>query len=105
MQRFIDSGIEEIVEQSMIDLLKNECYYIDNGLDEIISLLNQLYNENVKYKTMIELIKEKYNQNGYIDKNMLDFNKCDIEYPHKFVNKIYELNRIFDKNKKEWFDV
>lgn len=103
-KRFIDSGIEEIENQHFIDLLEDKAYWVDDGLEDILELLNNLFEENNKLKIMLELIKEKYNQNGYINEDMLNFDKCDIEYPYKFVNRANDLVNIYNKNYNGWFN-
>ena len=53
-KRFTDDGIEEIENQSFTDNLTGKTYWIDNGLDEIVNLLNGLNEEN-------EQLKQAYN--------------------------------------------
>ena len=60
-QRFTDDGIEEIENQSFTDNLTGKTYWIDNGLDEIVELLNELYEENKRLtdklnQTALELV-------------------------------------------------
>ena len=49
-KRFVDGGAEAIEEQFLIDTLTDKNYWIDNGLDEIIDMLNKLANENEQLK-------------------------------------------------------
>lgn len=50
-KRFTDDGIEEIENQSFTDNLTGKTYWIDNGLDEIVDLLNALHEENEQLKS------------------------------------------------------
>lgn len=45
-KRFTDDGIEEIENQSFTDNLTEKTYRIDNGLDDIVELINELNDEN-----------------------------------------------------------
>ena len=49
-KRFTDDGVEEIIDQSFTDNLTGKTYWIDNGLDEIVDLLNTLHEENEQLK-------------------------------------------------------
>ena len=50
-KRFTDDGIEEIENQSFTDNLTEKTYWIDNGLDEIVELLNNFNDENKQLKS------------------------------------------------------
>ena len=50
-KRFTDDGIEEIENQSFTDNLTEKTYWIDNGLDDIVELLNDLNDENKQLKS------------------------------------------------------
>lgn len=105
--RFIDSGVEEVENQALIDLLKNKVYFIDNGLDDIIELLNTQENKIIKLETQLQIIIDawsKCNKDCPIDLDMLNFDRVAMVYPDKFVDKIVKLEKIYAKNKKQWFD-
>ena len=57
-KRFTDDGVEEIENQSFTDNLTDKTYWIDNGLDEIVELLNALHEENQSLKQGINEVKE-----------------------------------------------
>lgn len=104
--RFIDSGVEEIENQALIDLLKNKIYFIDNGLDDIIELLNKQENKIIKLEIQLQIIIDgwsKCNKDCPIDLNMLNFDRVVMDYSDKFINKMNELDEIYEKNYKEWF--
>ncbi|WP_296849087.1 hypothetical protein [uncultured Methanobrevibacter sp.] len=50
-KRFIDNGIEDIENQSFTDNLTGKTYWIDNGLDEIVNLLNTFNDESEQLKS------------------------------------------------------
>lgn len=56
-KRFTDNGIEEIENQSFTDNLTEKTYWIDNGLDDIVDLLNELSDENEQLKKEKEIWK------------------------------------------------
>lgn len=58
-KRFIDGGEECIEDQFLIDTLTDKYYWIDNGLDDIVNMLNELYEENQELKKDIEYYKEE----------------------------------------------
>ena len=49
-KRFTDDGIEEIENQSFTDNLTGKTYWIDNGLDEIVDLLNEQHEEIIELR-------------------------------------------------------
>lgn len=49
-KRFIDGGEECIEDQFLIDTLTDKYYWIDNGLDDIVNMLNALHEENEQLK-------------------------------------------------------
>lgn len=49
-KRFIDGGEESIEDQFLIDTKTDTNYWIDNGLEDIIELLNDLEKENEELK-------------------------------------------------------
>lgn len=55
-KRFTDNGIEEIENQSFTDNLTEKTYWIDNGLDDIIELLNNIHEENKQLKQFKEIV-------------------------------------------------
>ena len=59
-KRFVDGGAEAIEEQFLIDTLTNNNYWIDNGLDEIIDMLNQLSDENEQLKKELKDLQIKF---------------------------------------------
>ena len=78
-KRFIDNGIEDIENQSFTDNLTGKTYWIDNGLDEIVNLLNTFNDENEQLKRPIKKLQnelstysEIFNElNGLVDENEL----------------------------------
>ena len=62
-KRFTDDGIEEIENQSFTDNLTEKTYWIDNGLDEIVELLNKLYEENEQLKKGMIGVVDRYIKN------------------------------------------
>lgn len=58
-KRFTDNGIEDIENQSFTDNLTGKTYWIDHGLDDIISLLNELSDENEQLKQENSIFKGK----------------------------------------------
>ena len=54
-KRFIDGGEECIEDQFLIDTLTDKYYWIDNGLDDIVNMLNTLHEENQKLKKDIDI--------------------------------------------------
>ncbi len=58
-KRFIDDGIEDIENQSFTDNLTGKTYWIDNGLDEIVNLLNDFNDENEQLKRENHGIQDK----------------------------------------------
>ena len=50
-KRFTDNGIEDIENQSFTDNLTGKTYWIDNGLDEIVNLLNTFNDESEQLKS------------------------------------------------------
>lgn len=63
-KRFTDDGIEEIENQSFTDNLTEKTYWIDNGLDEIVELLNKFNEENEQLKKEVKSLREDL---GFID--------------------------------------
>mgnify|MGYP003302619347 CR=1 FL=1 len=57
-KRFTDDGIEEIENQSFTDNLTEKTYWIDNGLDEIVELLNELHEENERLRKENKSLKD-----------------------------------------------
>ena len=80
-KRFTDDGIEEIENQSFTDNLTGKTYWIDNGLDEIVDLLNALNDENEQLKEQINELQEF--KDNY-DKNMELIHNSD--YVQDFLN-------------------
>ena len=78
-KRFTDNGIEDIENQSFTDNLTGKTYWIDNGLDEIVNLLNTFNDENEQLKRPIKNLQnelstysEIFNElNGLVDENKL----------------------------------
>ena len=78
-KRFTDNGIEDIENQSFTDNLTGKTYWIDNGLDEIVNLLNTFNDENEQLKRPIKKLQnelstysEIFNElNGLVDENKL----------------------------------
>lgn len=62
-KRFTDDGIEEIENQSFTDNLTGKIYWIDNGLDEIVELLNKLHDENEQLKEGMIGVVDRYIKN------------------------------------------
>ena len=62
-KRFTDDGIEDIENQSFTDNLTEKTYWIDNGLDEIVELLNKLYEENEQLKKGMIRVVDRYIKN------------------------------------------
>ena len=58
-KRFTDDGVEEIENQSFTDNLTGKTYWIDHGLDEIVELLNELYDENIDIKSKSKMVYER----------------------------------------------
>lgn len=58
-KRFTDDGVEEIEDQSFTDNLTGKTYWIDNGLDEIIDILNKLNDENVELCIQNNFLKDE----------------------------------------------
>lgn len=54
-KRFIDGGEECIEDQFLIDTSDDKYYWVSNGLDDIVTLLNELHEEN---EYLCEKIKE-----------------------------------------------
>ena len=68
-KRFIDDEIESVVDQSFTDILTDKTYWIDNGLGDIVNLLNNLYDENEelrkdnqRLRMKIESLNENFNR-------------------------------------------
>ena len=68
LERFTDDGIEEIENQSFTDNVTGKTYWIDNGLDEIVELLNW-YDKRLKEKD--ELLKETLRVNEHLSRNLI----------------------------------
>lgn len=70
-KRFVDDGYEAIDEQSFTDNLTEKTYWIDNGLDEIVELLNKLNDENIQLKNKLKFLNELNEPYGtLIEENM-----------------------------------
>lgn len=54
-KRFVDGGEECIEDQFLIDTSDDKYYWVSNGLDDIVTLLNELHEEN---EYLCEKIKE-----------------------------------------------
>ena len=79
-KRFVDNGIEDIENQSFTDNLTEKTYWIDNGLDEIVELLNKLYEENEQLKQVAEeFIENKTQHNLWKLRTILKELKGDLE--------------------------
>lgn len=52
-KRFVDDGVEDIENQSLTDNLTGKTYWIDNGLDEIVDLLNELDSFRTQFEDYI----------------------------------------------------
>lgn len=91
-KRFVDGGEECIEDQFLIDTSNDKYYWVSNGLDDIVKLLNELYEEvmelrgeNIKFKlTVSEIIEDmqKYvddNQLVYINQSYVDWIKKEVD--------------------------
>ncbi len=47
-KRFVDKGIITIVDQGLTDTLTDKDYWVEDGLVDIVELLNNLHEENKK---------------------------------------------------------
>ena len=61
-KRFIDNGYEAINEQSLTDTYTDKTYWVDNGIAEIVDLLNDLEEEKDYWKKRALLLENKYNE-------------------------------------------
>lgn len=106
--RFVDSGVEEIEDQAIIDLLDNKVYFVDHGLDDIIKLMNELFGRVVKLETQLDIIKGAFcncvEKGCPIEFDMLNTDRVAIVYPYEFINRLNKLENIYMANYKEWFD-
>lgn len=56
-KRFVDGGEECIEDQFLIDTSNDKYYWVSDGLDDVVELLNELNDENKKLKQKIESLK------------------------------------------------
>lgn len=49
-KRFIDGGEECIEDQFLIDTFNDKYYWVSNGLNDIVEILNELVDENEQLK-------------------------------------------------------
>lgn len=89
-KRFTDNGIEDIENQSFTDNLTGKTYWIDNGLDEIVNLLNTFNNENELLKSyngeMEDYLARLEEKNKQLEKeNKLLYE--DIDFLKRFIEK------------------
>lgn len=66
-KRFTDNGIEDIENQSFTDNLTGKTYWIDNGLDEIVDLLNAFNDDNEQLKKELQRIYDVATLNKAIE--------------------------------------
>ena len=64
-KRFTDNGIEDIENQSFTDNLTKKTYWIDNGLDEIVKLLNTFNDENEQLRKENKELRFIIQQNNF----------------------------------------
>ena len=106
--RFVDSGVEEVENQALIDLLDNEVYFIDHGLDDIIKKMNELFNMVVRLSVQQQILMDAWAQckksDCPIDLDMLNTDRVAMVFPDKFVEELNRLEDIYKVNYKEWFD-
>lgn len=57
-ERFVDKGIITIEDQGLTDTLTDKDYWVEDGLEDIVELLNNLHKENEELKKRIEYFKE-----------------------------------------------
>ena len=53
-KRFVDGGEECIEDQFLIDTSNDKNYWISDGLDDIVKLLNELHEEREYWKQQAE---------------------------------------------------
>lgn len=49
-KRFVDKGIITIEDQGLTDTLTDKDYWVEDGLEDIVELLNSLHKENEELK-------------------------------------------------------
>ena len=74
-KRFTDDGVEEIVNQSFTDNLTGKTYWIDNGLDEIIALLNKQDKSIFLLKSVMQTITAESRNKNISHKRILEIKK------------------------------
>ena len=52
-KRFVDGGEECIEDQFLIDTSNDKYYWVSDGLDDIVELLNELHEENQQIKDIL----------------------------------------------------
>lgn len=57
-ERFVDKGIITIVDQGLTDTLTDKDYWVEDGLEDIVELLNSLHKENEELKDLLNTCKE-----------------------------------------------
>lgn len=81
-KRFTDDGCEEIENQSFTDNLTGETYWFDNGLDELLELLNNLNEENqelVKFKQKtIKFLQDQLDELSTYKKESLSYKRLEV---------------------------
>jgi hypothetical protein len=60
-KRFVDGGEECIEDQFLIDTSNDKYYWVSDGLDDIVKLLNELHEENKQIKDLIHTILNQIN--------------------------------------------
>lgn len=96
-KRFVDDGYEAIDEQSFTDNLTKKTYWIDNGLDDIVELLNKLHDENEQLKRDLhtchtflssKTMLENYNEELLKENEQLKLKIDGLEYVLKNIKRI-----------------
>ena len=90
-KRFIDGGKECIEDQFLIDTLTDKYYWIDNGLDDIVNMLNALHEENEKLRKVEMLANHRGEMIGFANALIDDLGSQTMkEMWDKFKNGKYE---------------
>ena len=98
-KRFIDNGIEDIENQSFTDNLTGKTYWIDNGLDEIVNLLNTFNDESEQLKSyngemedyLARLEEEKKKKKKENKKLICIIKQLEAKYEDKGFSLAYDM--------------
>lgn len=101
-KRFVDTKSESIEDQTFIDMSTDKYYFLSDGLDDTLDLLNHYYILLKKYETklinttiLIRML-EDYEQLN-IEEILYNLTNCKNE---EDFNKLYKT--YFDTVKKQW---